>query len=53
MSVSGTLASASGLRPVSAFVVIGAVITSVAGWVVYLSCYLGGGQPDRVQVGMA
>ena len=48
MSPHEVLLSASGLRPMSAFVVVGAVVLSVAVWVVRLSCN-DAPQPDRVR----
>jgi cell division protein FtsI/penicillin-binding protein 2 len=42
------LVSASGLRPLSAFVVVGAVLLAVATWVARLACG-GACQPDRVR----
>lgn len=42
------LASASGLRPMSAFVVVGAVVLTVALWVVRLAC-LDSAQPERIR----
>jgi len=44
-----SLSSASGLRPMSAFVVIGFVVASVATWVAFLSFERAAGQPHRLR----
>ncbi len=46
--MSGTFDSASGLRPMSAFVVITAVLATVAVWVPWLAQRRGARQPERV-----
>lgn len=48
MSPHERLLSASGLRPMSAFVVVGSVVAAVALWVVRLAC-LDSAQPGRVR----
>ncbi len=48
MSSPEVLVSASGLRPMSAFVVVAAVVLGVGGWTARL-CRAGGEQPDRLR----
>ena len=48
MSPSPSFASASGLRPMSAFVVVGVVLFVVAGWLVEVNLRAEASQPERI-----